>query len=782
MAADDIVIEGVTTDEVPEPLPVEAPEPDPARELLNDLTPRLDEEEEKELAVTIGTDYESGLADRDEWETRLGEWEDQFYNRVPDKIFPWPGASNFHVPLTMMGVETYKPRLTEAILGQQPPIIVVPSTAAGEGKKDKVETVLNWQAMTQLNLEETVTRSAHLFLLPGIVYAKVIWKTDRRRKKFIREFPASTPIPAIFEALFGTEQVRHLELVGPMKWEGDIYTSPQGGNPLSVKLRVKFLNEPPSIQVLVDREVVEEQPHVELIEPPDIIVPVKGGQDVMHLPWIQHRCWYTEDMLRRKVKQGRFYQDVVEELLHAGPPHGDQPPRDSEHYKRSQDEAEGTEGDGASNARAEQFEVIEDFRRWDIDGDGFEEEIITWFCPLQPTKILGWDYLDNVYAHGKRPIVAGRFFPIPFRWYGLSYAEMIKGIQDEINTIHNQRVDYATIQNLPFGFKRASATLPPISQRIRPGEFLDVDNPQQDIFIPKWQGNPAWGQQEEATLMQYNERLSGLTDLSVGRQPNRVGATRTAAGTQTLLSEAGLRFKTAIQAFQRFWVQIFEQILALNQEYLPPGQEFRVTGRRPAVVKVKDRSEIRGQYELRLASTSDGMNRQRMRDDATVILTTIMNPVVMQGGVLGLKAVRRAFEKFFKAYGEDPAFWLEDKAPIRSPEEELMAFAVGQYIPPVMGEDINAHIQAHQAALQDPMIRPEIKALIRQHLQETYQLAQAQQMAMMLQSAGPKALGAGSSPQQQMNAKTGAQPQAAPGGAGPTSPQGGMPTPGGPNQ
>src|SRR6185436_3427792 len=101
------------------------------------------------------------------------------------------------------------------------------------------------------------------------------------------------------------------------------------------------------------------------------------------------------------------------------------------------------------------------------------------------------------------------------------------------------------------------------------------------------------------------ERLSGLTDLSLGRQPNRVGATRTAKGTQTLLNEAGLRFKVALQGFQSFWISVFSDILALDQHYLPPKVEFRVTGRLPTRIVLNDRLELRGKYDLRLASTSE---------------------------------------------------------------------------------------------------------------------------------------------------------------------------------
>src|SRR3990167_8339890 len=757
----------------PSEFPVVAPPDDPAQALQRELTPRPSETDEADIAHLIASDHRGAIEDRAEWETRLVEWEDAYYGRVGDKNFPWPGASNFHIPITMMGVETMKPRLVESILGQRPPIIVVPTTDAGEDRKTTVETVLNWQVQSQLKLEPIVTQSAHLFLQPGLAIAKTYWRSTRTWRKFIREFPARTPMQAIFDALFGSTPPRRLEEVGALAWEGELPAPALGGEPLQVKLKLAVLDD--GIQVLVEREVVEEAPHVDLIDPVDLIVPVKGGAEIADLPWKQHRIWMSEGDLRAKVAQGRFYADTVQELLDVGAGGDDKPPLDAAGYRASQDTAEGVEGDGASNVRQTQWAILEDYRRYDIDDDGTEEEVIFWFCEHAPDKLLGWDYLDNVYAHGRCPIRAGKFFPIPFRFYPLSYAEMMKGIQDEINTIHNQKVDAATLANLPFGFIRASATMPPIQQRIRPGELIPIDNPAQDINFPKWGVSPAWANQEEATLYQYGERLSGLSDITMGRQPNRVGATRTAKGTQTLLAEGGLRFKIAMQSFQRFWIGIFEDILALDQEHLPPGQEFRITGKRPAVIQVKDRSEIRGNYDLRLAATADTLNREQMREDATILMQAILNPALIQVGLVGIKGVRRTVSDLLKAYGKDPDFYLEDQAAIRNPQEELQLFNVGQYVSPVQGENFQMHIAGHQAALQDPAVRPEGRQLLERHMQETYQLMQAQKMAQAMQQ-GP---GGGQGPppvgKQAQNAITGRQPQGPPGGNGAQPPRAGMP-------
>ena len=393
-----------------------------------------------------------------------------------------------------------------------------------------------------------------------------------------------------------------------------------------------------------------------------------------------------------------------------------------------------------SNVRKDQYEIIEDYRFYDLNEDGEEEHVIAWFCKDFPDHLLGWDLVDNVYAHGKRPFAVGRPFPIPFAWYGLSFAEIIKGIQDESNTIHNQRTDYGTIQNLPFFFYRASSTLAPFPARLRPGEGVPVDNPAQDINFPKWQGNTAWGQQEEALLLQYYERLTGLTDLTLGRQPTRVGATRTAAGTSTLLSEAGLRQKTVLESFQRFWVEIFEQLLALDQEYLPPGKEFRVTGRYPEFIRLKDRNDIQGRYDIRLSATSQNMNKVVTREDATILLQAALNPAALQTGIIGLKGVQRCYADLFRAYGKDPDSYLEMHGVPMTPEEELRIIVSGGQVKATMGIDIMGHIQAHQQQLQTPIIRsvigPEGTQKLQSLVREEMQLAQAQMLAQSLQGQG----------------------------------------------
>ena len=142
--------------------------------------------------------------------------------------------------------------------------------------------------------------------------------------------------------------------------------------------------------------------------------------------------------------------------------------------------------------------------------------------------------------------------------------------------------------------------------------------------------------------------------------------------------------------------------------------------------------------------------------------------------------MRRSLADFLKAYGKEPDFYIEEQAPVRSVMQKLQLFVTGQYVPPSLGENPQTQIPELQMAERDPTLNPEVRAMIRKHLQEFMQLMQAQQMAQMLQQqkAGPEGSPQSMGPQA-VNAQQGQQaPQ-------PTQPGNrarggmGMPAPGG---
>ena len=734
-------------DQIEELIPLETPDVPSEQEVLTkELLPVPSKDDQLAIYSETISDHDAAILDRADWEADAASDEDQYLGNLPDKNDPWPGCANFNVPLTMLGIETLKPRLIESVLGGDPITYVLPVEGTDEQRAERTELYLNWQLKTELDIVPLVEESAHTFLTPGVVVAKILWDVVQRPINKVHHFTLDTGLDDIFRALFGDELPAEWDPKSDGLYEGHFKTP--GGAKRKVSAKFKYLED--EIQVLLRKDHVSyEAPRIHLIDPMDFVAPFKGGSDVQRLPWLVQRLHYSENDLRRKVSQGRFYEEAVKRLLGELPAIPNDPQAPGQELDAVQSSSEGVQQDPGSSVLDGQYEVYERYCLRDMDEDGFEEEVVIWVSPQLPGEILGWDYLDNIVHHGRRPYVVGRYLRLPNRFYGLSFPRVVRDVQDEINTMHNQRVDAGTIQNTPMGFFRASMTWRPDTTRIKPGTWTGVDNPQQDIFIPQWNGSPVFGQNEESLLYQYFERLTGLTDLALGRQPNRVGATRTASGTAALLSEAGLRFKTSMEAFQRFWTEIFEHVLALDQQYLPPGKEFRVTGRLPEVIKLASREDIAGKYDLRLAATSETLNKAVLREDATVKLNLVSNPLYLQTGLIGVKGLRRQLRNTLRAYGEqDPDMTMEPLTQpiVHTPEEELAMMLGGDdHVEPTMMENIPKHLETHMQQAQDPVIvaNTDLLKRLQVHLAKTNQMAMMQAMAMQAQQSGGKGKGPG---------------------------------------
>src|SRR3990167_7295912 len=354
--------------------PVLPPErlPDDAGTLRRRLLPPLDRQVDLALAARALQDSADALTDRAERERRWAMDDDQYHGILPVKTFPWKGCANFHVPLTRTGVETLKPRLIESVLGDDQPILVRPVEATDEARQDITERFLNWQVMTQLDLAPLVAESAHTFLVPGMCIAKTLWRVEERVLRAVRTFPTDMPMPEILKLLFGSAMPEGLEKDDEDTWTGTL-RAPSGAK-RPVTLTFKFL--PDETQVLiVKNEGTYEAPRGELLNMEDVVAPINGGGDPQRLPWLHQRLYLDEAALRRKVRLGVFDKDAVEDLIRGQNPSGDEGTLDSTAVRAGRAAAEGVEVLGASNVRADEYDVIESYRRWDIDDDGWEEEI-----------------------------------------------------------------------------------------------------------------------------------------------------------------------------------------------------------------------------------------------------------------------------------------------------------------------------------------------------------------------------------------------------------------------
>lgn len=182
--------------------------------------------------------------------------------------------------------------------------------------------------------------------------------------------------------------------------------------------------------------------------------------------------------------------------------------------------------------------------RWDVDGDGNDEELMVYYH--QPSRTL---LRRKFSGFRRRPWKIGRFIPIEHWFYGEGMCEILEHLQEEISTIHNQRIDNATIANLRI------ILVARLIKGLRPGDRLwsgkvvrvqdvkaDVGTLQLGDVYPSTVAN-------ETISNQYVERVSGIGETATGTaQP----VSRTTATAQlALLEELNRRFDKVVKGLRR---------------------------------------------------------------------------------------------------------------------------------------------------------------------------------------------------------------------------------------
>lgn len=184
------------------------------------------------------------------------------------------------------------------------------------------------------------------------------------------------------------------------------------------------------------------------------------------------------------------------------------------------------------------YELWEVYCSYDIDGDGIPEELCVLFHleTMTPLKVI----LNPLY-HQERPYNVIRYMPRDNSFYGIGLCQMLEPIQLEVSSMHNRRLDNATLSNTAaFTRVRGSRTGP---LEWYPGVVFDVNNPQDITPLVVGQQHTTLLIEEQHTNA-IGEKRSGVSDYSVGRESSAIGSRATATSTLALIKEGNNRYKT----------------------------------------------------------------------------------------------------------------------------------------------------------------------------------------------------------------------------------------------
>ena len=302
--------------------------------------------------------------------------------------------------------------------------------------------------------------------------------------------------------------------------------------------------------------------------------------------------------------------------------------------------------------------------------------------PEDPLMLKRQHFVHYVYVPG-------------FGFYGLGLIHIIGGYARAGTSIVRQLVDAGTLSNLPGGLKSRGMRIKGDDTPIEPGEFRDVDVPSGSIrdnisFLPY--------KEPSNTLLQLldkitNEgrRLGAISDMNISDM-----SANAPVGTTLALLERTLKPMAAVQARVHYAMkQEFKLLKAIMAEYAPAEYAYQ---------------PLRGEVSARQADymlvdvipVSDP-------NSSTMAQRVVQYQAVLQMSqsapqIYDLPQLHRQMIEVLGVKNADKLVPTDDDAKPADPVSENMAALSVKPMKAFIYQDHDAHIGAHMAFMQDPMV------------------------------------------------------------------------------
>lgn len=286
-----------------------------------------------------------------------------------------------------------------------------------------------------------------------------------------------------------------------------------------------------------------------------------------------------------------------------------------------------------------------------------------------------------------------------FGFYGLGLIHIIGGYARAGTSLIRQLVDAGTLANLPGGLKSRGLRIKGDDEPIEPGEWKDVDVPSgsiRDNIMPLPYKEPS---QTLLALLdritQEGRRLGAISDLNISDM-----SANAPVGTTLALLERTLKPMAAVQARVHYAMKqefkLLKQIIAesASGEYDYDPRRGEVTARRQDFLLVD---------VIPVSDPNSSTMAQRVVQYQAVLQMAAQAPQIYD-----LPQLHRQMIEVMGIKNAEKLIPLADDSKPTDPVSENMAALIGKPMKAFIYQDHEAHIAAHQAFMQDPMIAASI--------------------------------------------------------------------------
>lgn len=633
--------------------------------------------QDEDCRSRVMDEAEHALADRQSWVKLQREWYTVRYGMRAKKKFPWPGASNLHIPLTDKVIRRVKPIFISSFFGVDPICTMEPLGNTTQDAARVFELGYDWLVRHRMERpQEELTFAVDDELEGGFGIIKCVWEYRSRVKD--RRLKVDW-VP---------REVSRKEYLPPAELELDLVRR-CGLDPDDKRFEEQ--GKAVVSQFLAgDEELVWEIEDVEYnaprwyhVAPEDLILPWDATCDIDAQPWVAHRMFLNKHELQDRARSGRYDRAAVTTALESNITGGALSDPASELEQRKQ-LREGVDGKGGrTDSRHEVWELY--YR--DDEGDKRVATI------HRASKEVLRD-VPYPYEHGQWPFTRFSFELNDDRWYASrGVPSLLWDLQREINAQHNAKVDNMAISTSKSFIYRNGAIRNPSKFKFRPGAMFGV--PRTNDLVPIQHQQTDWvHEREEMALRMLAEEYVGTPDFGISNINQRVER-RTATEIDQIQMSSGLVAEEALRRNQWAAKRLHRQTILLWQQYGDDQVVVRVTGSEESVVFV--RFDLLKEFDIVPNGRIDNLNAAQRAQQAMGVLQLtessagrFINQYEVVKDVLENLNYRSS-----KRYLMAPGVWEQD-AVLQQIHEISMAEKLGE-VPPVDQSD--AH-QIHVATLE----------------------------------------------------------------------------------
>jgi hypothetical protein len=516
----------------------------------------LSEEVEHRLSLWLHEEIHNARAEKqpliDDWK----KWQEQYWAKPKSEVknWPFPKAANIVIPLTATAVEAVHARLLNTLFTAEPFFSIRPRSAEWIEPAPKVEAWFQTEIENpnSINMFRFSSESLMELCKLGTCVGKSGY--DRVVMKSLRSYEGGH--------------------------EEDVWVERRNGAVLDYLPIANFLIR-------------------------------AADWDPQSAAWVGEEHRFTWGELKRMALAGRIDPDKLEEIRTHWTSSRSETAGDPGEYDRKIDELSKTEP-----IWHDEFKLQEIWCRFDVDGDGIDEEIVLDFH-WKTMTLLSVRY--NWYSDLHRPYRGCPYVPVEGRFWGIGIGKQNEQFQEEITTMHRQRLDNATLANMGMVAVKKNTDYGP-DEPIFPGKMWMLDDPSKDITPFKLSEVYPSSFSNESVTLNYSEKRTGVNDMILGQESG--GTPGTATGDLARLAEGNKRFDAVLKNVRRWLSQLGTDLLANYQQFGDQDRHWVILG--------ED-----GQWVEQVLS----LPSQLVRDGAIVEVTatdSITNREVNQQHMLGL--------------------------------------------------------------------------------------------------------------------------------------------------